>query len=407
MQSSTTMVDAATQTIAPWRSRFVPVAYSLGIISLSLALVLGIIEGDGYRAVSFSYVYHFAFFLGISLASLLFVSIQHITRAGWSTVIRRIAEITSLSIVPYAVLFLPILIPVLFGISPLYEWNHADVVKGDRLLENKAPYLNAGFFAVRWVIYFAVWGFIAWRYFQWSRTQDKDGSPVWSDVMEQWAGPSAIALSLTLTFAAIDMLMSLDAHWFSTIFGVYYFAGSMVCFLACMVLAINLFRQMGLLNDIITTEHIHDVGKLLFGFNCFWAYIAFSQYLLIWYSNIPEETEWYLKRQTDGWGIVSLILIFGHFGIPFLGMMSRDVKRNLGSLSFWAVWMLVMNYLDLFWLTIPEFSNQGPTWGLLDIACFFGCGSIFLANWAWVAGSTPLVPSRDPRLPESLAFHNI
>src|SRR5690606_18300592 len=139
---------------------------------------------------------------------------------------------------------------------------------------------------------------------------------------EQWSGPAAIVLALTATFASFDLLMSLDAHWFSTIYGVYYFGGSMVAFFTTTTLMIAGFRRCGLLREPITTEHIHDLGKLLFGFNCFWAYIAFSQYLLIWYSNIPEETQWFLKRQENGWGVLSLVLAFGHFAIPFLGMMS-------------------------------------------------------------------------------------
>jgi hypothetical protein len=201
--------------------------------------------------------------------------------------------------------------------------------------------------------------------------------------------------------------MSLDAHWFSTIYGIYYFGGSMVAFFAAACLAIAWLRRMGLLRELVGTEHLHDFGKLLFGFNCFWAYIAFSQYLLIWYSNIPEETQWYLRRQQNGWGVISLVLIFGHFAIPFLGMMSREVKRNLAAMTFWSVWLLGMHWLDLYWLAVPQASPAGPTLGLMDLACFVGCGGLFAASWLWLAGSCPLVPVRDPRLPESLAFHNI
>ena len=396
-----------TESLTGMTRRPIQLCLSLGAISLSAALVLGAMAGDGFRSLSFSYVVSFAFFLSIAVGSLFFSAIQHITRAGWSVVIRRLAELTSQTVLPLAVLFLPILIPVMLGISPLYVWNDAEIVAHDHLLQIKAPYLNGTFFAIRWVAYFAVWALLARMYFGWSRAQDKDGKAYWSDQLEQWSGPAAILLAITVTFASFDLLMSLEPHWFSTIFGVYYFAGSMVAFFAWTTIAVALLRRYGILRQPITTEHIHDIGKLLFGFNCFWAYIAFSQYLLIWYSNIPEETQWFLKRQENGWGTVSMILAFGHFAIPFLGMMSREIKRNLTLLTGWAVWLLMMHWLDLFWLALPEMSDAGPSIGLMDIACFLTCGCVFCAGWLWMAESCPLVPVRDPRLPESLAFHNI
>lgn len=407
MHASKTIADLSSENIAGWSRRAVPICLSVAAISLSLAIVLGVLVGDGFKALSYSYLVSYAFFLSISLGSLFFVVIQHITRAGWSVVIRRLAELTSQGVIPLAVLFLPVLIPVLLGCSPLYEWNHADAVAGDALLQKKTAYLNSGFFAVRWVLYFAVWSLIARQYLAWSRAQDSDGDVVWTERQGRWSGPAAILLALTTTFAAFDLLMSLDAHWFSTIYGIYYFAGSMVAFFAAACLAIAWLRRMGRLRELVGTEHLHDIGKLLFGFNCFWAYIAFSQYLLIWYSNIPEETQWYLRRQQNGWGVISLVLIFGHFAVPFLGMMSREVKRNRAAMTFWSVWLLAMHWIDLYWLAVPQTSPAGPSIGLLDIACFVGCGGLFAAAWLWLAGSCPLVPVRDPRLPESLAFHNI
>lgn len=408
MHSHPTLTDFTNETIADWSRRAVPVCLSVGATSLVLAVVLGVLAGDGLTRLSFSYAVSFAFYLSVALGSLFFLVIQHITRAGWSVVVRRLAELTSLTVIPLAVLFVPILIPVLLGQSPLYHWNHADVVAHDELIRHKTPYLNAPFFAIRWGIYFAVWIGIATTFLRWSRAQDHDGSTVWSDRLEQWSGPAAIALALTTTFAAFDLLMSLDAHWFSTIYGVYYFSGAMVAFLATTILVLAGLRRKGLLKQPISPEHVHDLGKLLFGFNCFWAYIAFSQYLLIWYSNIPEETQWYMKRQSHGWEYVSLILIFGHFAIPFLGMMSRDVKRNLTLLVGWSAWLLAMHWLDLCWLAFPEMGQgTGPSIGVLDLACFIGCGGIFAASWLWMAGSCPLIPLRDPRLAESLAFHNI
>ncbi len=407
MHATTPSTDFSQETVTGWSRRAIPLCLSIGTTSLVLAVVLGALAGDGFRSLSFSYAVVFAFFLNIALGSLFFLAIQHITRAGWSVVIRRLAELTGLSVIPLAVLFLPILIPVLFGNSPLYEWNHAEVVAHDELLQKKTAYLNTGFFAIRWIVYFTIWAIIARMFYRWSRNQDADGKVIWTESLEQWSGPAAILLALSATFASFDLLMSLDARWFSTMFGVYYFAGSMVSFLATTVIALNVFRRLGILQKPVSVEHIHDLGKLLFGFNCFWAYIAFSQYLLIWYSNIPEETQWFQKRQNHGWEYVALILIFGHFAIPFLGMMSRDVKRNLNLLTGWAIWLLFMHWIDLYWLALPEMSDKGPSFGLIDLSCFVGVGSLFVAAWLWRAAGVPLVPAKDPRLPESLAFHNI
>lgn len=406
MYASRQIADLSNETIADRGRRAIPICLSVGATSLVLAVVLGAIEGDGFKSLSYSYLVVFAFFLSIPIGSLFFLAIQHITRAGWSVVVRRLAELTALTVIPLAILFLPILIPVLFNLSPLYEWNHPEVVAKDELIQQKTPFLNTGFFAIRWVIYFAIWSALATMYFRWSRAQDSDGDPKWSGLLEQWSGPAAILLALSVTFAAIDLIMSLDAHWFSTMFGVYYFAGSMVAFFATVVLALAGFRRIGLLREPVSVEHFHDVGKLLFGFNCFWAYIAFSQYLLIWYSNIPEETQWFAKRQDNGWQYIAILLIVGHFVIPFLGMMSRDVKRNLTALSGWAAWLLLMCWFDLYWLAVPE-RGGGPNFGVMDLACFVGFGALLGAAWLAKACDIPLVPVKDPRLNESLAFHNI
>jgi hypothetical protein len=400
-------VEHHAETLGGRGLRLVPLCLSVGAIGLACAIVLGVLARDGFRELSYRYVVAYAFGLNLAQGALFFVLIQHITRAGWSVVVRRFAELTSLLVIPLAILFVPILLPVLGGQSPLYEWNHADVVAHDLLIQKKLPYLNAGFFTVRWVLYFVIWTAIAVKFRQWSRLQDETGDVRWSETCEQWAGPATILLALTSTFAAFDLLMSLDAHWFSTIYGVYFFAGSMVTFFAVTILSMAAFRRMGLFREALTIEHLHDLGKLLFGFNCFWAYIAFSQYLLVWYANIPEETQWFLKRQQHGWEFVSIVLIVGHFAIPFLGMMSREVKRSFPAMVGWSLWLLLMHWVDLYWLTLPHLTPQGPTVGLIDLGCLVGLAGLLLAAWFWLTGDHILTPQKDPRLSESLAFHNI
>jgi hypothetical protein len=215
-----------------------------------------------------------------------------------------------------------------------------------------------------------------------------------------------VLFALSLNFAAFDLLMSLDAHWFSTIFGVYYFAASVLAFLAVMPKILYAMQSRGILENAVTVEHYHDFGKLLFGFTVFWAYIAFSQYMLIWYGNLPEETGWFLKRQTGEWTTVSLILIFGHFVVPFLLLVSRKIKRRPLLLAITGGYVAVMCWIDIFWLVVPEFSPGVARFGWLDILCFLGMNGVFSAVFVLRLARHSAVAERDPRLEESLAFEN-
>jgi hypothetical protein len=275
------------------------------------------------------------------------------------------------------------------------------------LIQAKAAYLNAPFFALRWAIYFATWTLMSRFFLRNSVQQDHTSDIELTQRMRRWSGPAMIVFAVTTNFAAFDWLMSLDPHWFSTIFGVYYFAGCAVAFLATLPLISVGLQRLGYLTYEITTEHYHDMGKLLFGFVMFWAYIAFSQYLLIWYANIPEETTWFLVRQRAGWQLIGLLLLLGHFFLPFFGLLSRSARRNRLSLVFWSVWLLVMHWLDLFWLVMPNVNAGGFPLGLIELLCFVGIGALWLASTLRQMQGSRLIPSGDPHLRESLAFHNI
>jgi hypothetical protein len=224
--------------------------------------------------------------------------------------------------------------------------------------------------------------------------------------MEKLSAVALILFGLTITFASFDWLMSLEPEWFSTIYGLYYFAGSVVGFFAFLILLAMALQKTGHLGSAITTEHYHELGKLLLGFIVFWGYMAFSQYMLIWYANIPEESVWYLARQTGPWTWVSLGLLFGHLLIPFFGLLSREVKRCRILLGAWAVWMLVIHWIDVYWLVMPTFAEDRLPFGAIDICCMVAVGSLFLAGLLWSARGRALVPVQDPRLSESLAFEN-
>ncbi|MGO8748464.1 MAG: quinol:cytochrome C oxidoreductase [Thermoguttaceae bacterium] len=372
-----------------------------GAVALAAAFAVARSAGRVDYALH-AYLADYCFWTSISLGSLFFVGMLHVTRAGWGVVVRRLAEILGCNFTVLAFLFLP----VLLGSGTLYEWANPSLVHADEALRHKAPYLNFTFFGVRIIAYFVVWWLISRFYLERSSGQDSSGDPNVTVGMERWSGPSLLLLSVTATYASFDWIMSLHPHWASTIFGVYYFSGAMVGGLAALILAVAGLQVSGRLRTVINAEHYHDLGKLLLGFVIFWGYIAFSQYMLIWYANIPEETVWYEPRLFGPWGWVALALLFGHLIVPFLGLMSREVKRRRVLLAFWAVWLLFFHWLDLQWLVMPRMNSPQLPFGAIDLLLMIGMGALYLAGLAWMSAGRSLVPMKDPRLGESLAFEN-
>ncbi len=310
----------------------------------------------GYALFAHAYLVAFTFYLSIALGALFFVMLHHISRAGWSVTLRRLAEALSANLFLLAPLAL-LLAPAIFG---LYEWAVPESV-GRRLLGDKATYLTPPWFMLRLAGYFAVWVFLAWYFRSRSIRQDADGEVKWSRRMERMSVPGMIALGLSMTLAAVDLLMSLNPHWCSTIIGVYFFAGSALAGLVVLTLLAVWLQAAGKLKDAITTEHYHDLGKLTFAFVVFWGYIAFSQYMLTWYANMPGETQFYMPRQIGPWAGVSLALLFCQLLIPMFGLLSRHAKRHPMVFTFWAVWLLGAHLLDLYWLIMPDvFIRQIP-----------------------------------------------
>jgi len=382
--------------------RAVVLPATVGLAALALG-GLSALRGADARADFFrAYLTNFVFFLSLALGALVFVLLAHLMRAGWSVALRRIAEVVAWTLVPLA----PLALVVLVGMHDLYEWTHAEAVAQDALLQHKQAWLNPTFFVVRLVVYLATWAGMAALLLRRSVTQDATGEPTLTSRSEGFAGPATIVFAFTVTFASFDLVMSLDPHWYSTIFGVYFFAGAFLGFTALLVVLLAALGRQSEFGRLVGTEHRHDLGKLLFAFVVFWAYIGFSQYMLIWYSNLPEETVWYAARQTGPWAAVSGLLLYGHFLAPFLVLMSRHPKRRRKVLLGAAAWLLAMHWLDLFWLVMPSARSAGPLVRLVDLACFVGLGGLFLAALAWRLRRVNLIPVRDPRLAESLRFEN-
>jgi hypothetical protein len=350
----------------------------------------------------FSWLVSFMFFLSLALGALFFVVIQYASQGGWGIVVRRIGETVFTTIPVMAVLF----IPLLLGLSDLYSWTLPSAADHDPMLRWKEPFLNLKFFLVRAAFYFGCWSFMALLYYRLSRGQDATGDPAVSARLRRFAGPAIIVLALTQTFAAIDWIMSLTPNWYSTMIGVYFWSGSFVGFIALLSVVAVAMRQAGLLDTVITAEHLHDIGKLLFAFTAFWAYIAFSQFFLIWYANLPEETFWYKARLEGSWKTVSIFLMAGHFGVPFFYLMGRAVKRRGSTLAVGGAWLLAMHFLDIYWQVMPTLHPEGIRPSALDVAAFVTIGGCFVAAASWLMRRQALVPLRDPRLAESLAFEN-
>jgi hypothetical protein len=277
----------------------------------------------------------------------------------------------------------------------------------EETMAKKAGYLNRNFFLVRVVIYFAAWLFLAFRYFRLSTSQDASKDPAFTRQAQQMAPVATILFGLSLTFAAFDWIMSLDPTWFSTIFGVTFFAGCVVTIFATLTVVAMAIREDGLIKNAITVEHFHDLGKLLFGFLVFWAYVNFSQFMLIWYAALPEETGFYHHRWDVGpWAYVSLLIVIAHFIVPFFLLLSRNVKRRLPALRLGAVWLLVMHVVEIYWLVMPNYNHGESTVSWIDFACLAGVVGVYLAVVFRNMTRYPLIPVGDPRLARSLAFEN-
>lgn len=369
---------------------------ALGVVASLLAAF-----ADPHR-FAFSYLTSFVWFITIGLGGLFFVLIQHLTRAAWSVAPRRQAEWLSGLLPLGAVLF----IPIVFFAHELWEHWMGAAALVDPILQKKSGYLNPTFFYIRAAFFFAAWTGLVLLFNRASRRQDENGDPNLTVKMQSWSAPATLIFALTLTFAAFDWLMSLDPHWYSTIFGVYVFAGSVTSSLALIALLTIGLQRAGLLHKVSTIEHRHDLGKLLFGFTIFWAYIAFSQFFLIWYANIPEETIFFVHRWTDGWKSISLVLLFGHFWLPFAVLLSRHAKRSMLVLGLAAAWHLVMHWVDIFWIVMPSYDHHGHvSW--IDLAAWLGTIGI-IALWLAVRASRdPLYPLKDPRLAEAMQVVNL
>jgi hypothetical protein len=362
-------------------------------------LVVGLMR-DPNRAWT-AYLVAFFYFMTLSLGGLFFTALQHVTKAGWSVNVRRICE-SFATFLPFGVGAVAVF---MFGAPKLYIWLDKAKVLADENLLHKASYLNGTFFVIRLVLFFGVW-LIAKKYIVGqSVAQDTSGD---QNITHKQVGRGIAFLlffAISYSLFSVDFMMSVDPHWFSTIFGIYCFAGLFQSTMATMILIILYFKKKGLLSGFVKEDHLHDLGKFLFAFTVFWAYIAFSQYMLIWYANLPEETTFIIPRTEGAWLPVSLLLLIGKFIVPFIALLPRWAKRTPVHLGAVSVWILILQYVDLYWLVYPAYYGDAPKFGLTEICIFLGFAGMFLFAITRFLSRNNLVPIKDPRIQESLHHH--
>ena len=380
---------------------------AVGSIGLVLALIGAVMSPEKFYQ---SYLFSYMLVLGLTLGSLGLLMLQHVTGGRWGILIRRPLEAASRNIPLVLLMF----IPILFGMKYLYSgnanepgWLNAPKSGEGALSAFQQRYLTTGGFIARAVLYFVIWLALMWIFNKWSKEQDTNAQDLrLRDRMRALAAPGVIVYILAMSFAAIDWVMSLSPHWASTMYGFLFVAGQAIAAMSLMIVVVVMLSKSEPFSRIFSKDRLHDLAKLLFAFNMLWAYFDFSQLLIIWSGNQPEEISFYRTRLYGGWGIVAVIVLILGFALPFLILLSRDVKRNSGLISKIAIWMIFMRLVDLYWMTRPEFTGltrATPTiWDLVVPVALIG---LWVGFFAMNLKQRPLLPLGDPHLAEAIAQH--
>jgi len=365
-------------------------AMRAGAISLLICVVFALWNRTQFFR---SYLFAYVFWLAIPMGCMAILMLHHLTGGWWGYPIRRLLEAGTRTFVWMAALF----VPVLLGMSRLYKWAQPAEVAADSMLQYKRPYLNAPFFTVRVLVYFAIWIGLARILNKWSSEQDRTGDPSLATRLEALSGPGLILWGLAATYSSIDWVMSLEAHWFSTMYGMIVMV---VAALTAMSFVIFVLRQLSgqePISSAVTASQFNDLGNLMLAFVMLWAYLSFSQFLIIWAGNIKDEIPWYISRAFGGWGVIAVILIVLHFALPFLLLLQRSVKRRLRMLSLVAGMLIVLSLVDVYWLVAPAYETSGPRVAVQDIFAVVGIGGLWLAAFFSELKKWPLLPQHDPR----------
>ncbi len=374
-------------------------ALAAGVVGIVLCLVGAVVSPEQFYR---SYLVGYLYWIGIALGCLPLMMIHHLTGGAWGLVTRRIFEAGARTLV----LMIPLFLPILIGMRVLFLWARPEAVVADEILQHKSLYLNVPFFLARAAIYFAIWVGIAWRINRWSEQQDAAGDRKVDESlarkMEMFSGPGIAAFGLAVTFASVDWLMSLDPHWYSTIFGALWAVGQVLGALAFAIGVLVVLSDQKPLSEVIRPDIYQDLGKLLLAFVMVWTYFSFSQLLIIWSGNLVEEIPWYLHRSHGGWQLLAISLVLFQFALPFVLLLSRQLKRTGRWLRGVAAVVLVMQFVNLFWVVAPNFHAEALTFHWLDVAAPVGIGGIWLWTFFGYLKARPVLPLHDPYLHEAL-----
>lgn len=393
------------QTELNYQKKDLPVSFiKVGWLLLIAGVLLGVLAFfvDNSRA-SFNYLIAYTFLISIGVGSLFLISLEYVTGAVWSVPMRRVPEFFSV-LIPFLVI---LVIPLLLNMHDLFHWTHTEVVEGDEVLKGKEPYLNVSFFIIRAFVLILIWTLF---YFLITRNSKKQDSNYDQKLTTRNIRLSAIFImvfAVTISITAIDWLMSVDPHWFSTIFGVYYFSGTVIAALAAVTIVVVMFKERGFYPDWLTNDHLYSLGALMFVFVNFWAYIAFSQYLLIWYADLPEETLWFLQKWEGSWFIFSLILMIIHFVVPYIVLLSQPSKMDPKKLKFISVWLLFAHLFDLFWLVMPNTPamKDGYVFSWIDLVFPIAVVGLLMLLFSMKYKKENFIPVGDPKLKQGIDFH--
>jgi hypothetical protein len=369
-------------------------AFGLGLLGV---LVLGFQDpGQFFR----SYLFAYLFWLGLSIGCVSILMLQHLTGGLWGLVSRRILEAGSRVLPVMAVLFLP----VALGVGTLYVWAGPEPHDHHlaELRHHQAPYLNVPFFLARAVFYFAVWIGLGTLLSRWSLELDKGEDRRVSRRLRSLSGGGLVLMGLTTTFSAFDWGMSLDPRWFSTIYGFIFMVGQVLSAMTLVIIVLSLVGREQPFETVAKPTTIHDLGKLLLAFVMLWSYLHLSQFLIIWSGNLPEEVVFYTRRQVGAWGLIGFLLVLFHFALPFVLLLSRGLKRNLGLMGILAGWLFLFRIVEMFWIIEPVFGETGPVLHLLDLFVPLGLGGAWVAAFVHFFRDRPAVPVGEPEIRELL-----
>ncbi|HLV94832.1 MAG TPA: hypothetical protein VKS44_06550 [Candidatus Acidoferrales bacterium] len=386
-------------TVSSQLERAQKIALVAGLAGVALVVLFALLphaQGQFFR----SYLYAFVFWLMVPMGCIAILMLHHLTGGWWGYPIRRLLEAGSRTFALMAVLFLPLF----FGLSKLYPWANPVVVNADPILQHKKWYMTTGMFTARTVIYFAAWLLIAVLLNRWSREQDRTGDPRLTKRMGSLSGPGLILWGLVLTWASVDWVMSIESHWFSTIYGMLFMVIAALTAMCFVLFVLRMLSDEEPLKDCVPPKDFNDLGNLMLTFVMLWAYLSFSQFLIIWEGNLKDEVPWYITRAFGGWAAIAVVLMVLHFGVPFLLLLQRPLKRRLRSLSVIAAGVFFLSMVDVYWLVVPAFESErkGPYFHPLDFVALLAIGGLWVAAFLWQLRRWPLLPQHDPRFEGAL-----